>query len=318
MRVTTGLGAMGTTSAPSVGGVPGRTATQLEPGSSAPGRWSGTADGLRRSRSGRGQQWTAMSELDWEELDRRHALRYEIDQSEHHDHLDQDDDQDDYAPGRYETGRYDDQYRGTRQWSDREQFASSDDGSGRLRSRAGAAPVSLRPPRRPLSSADPSAVQPLDRASSLPTGDDPTPLFTATEYVAIGDSPLYQFVADFIAIGDQLLSQESGLPALDLSIDTRLYHEVTEALSAPVVAQPSPAGPAPVEMPAAVVVPTPVVASAAVVEPAPVPGPLAAVVVPAVEFSEGRHRDGWRVAGHRPAVESGRRSAGRAPRHRAA
>jgi hypothetical protein len=253
-----------------------------------------------------------MSELDWEELDRRHALRYEIDQSADLHRLDQDDDRDDYAPGRYETGRYDDQYRGTRQWSDREQFASSDDGSGRLRGRAGSPPVSLRPPRRPISSTEPSAGPAPDRTSSLPTGDDPTPLFTATEYVAIGDSPLYQFVADFIAIGDQLLNQESRLASLDVSIDTRLYHEVTEALSAPVVAQP------PVVAPAALVAPTPVIAPSAVVEPAPVPGPVAAVIVPALEFSGGRHRDGWRVAGHRPAVESGRRSAGRTPRHRAA
>src|SRR5689334_5836239 len=136
MRVTTGLGAMGTSSAPPVGGVPGRTATPPEPGSSAPGRWSGTADGLRRSRSARARQWTAMNELDWEELDRRHALRYEIDQSDELHRVEQDEDRVDYAPGRYETGRYDDQYRGTRQWSDREQFAASDDGSGRLRGRA--------------------------------------------------------------------------------------------------------------------------------------------------------------------------------------
>jgi hypothetical protein len=123
----------------------------------------------------------------------------------------------------------------------------------------------------------------------LPFAGDPTPLFTATEYVSIGDSPLYQVVAEFIAAGDSLLGQDTAgsLPV---------------AAAAPIAVAPVP--------------PTPVTSTPA--PPARVSAPLASVPPAPDDLPSGRHRDGWRVAGHRSPAESGRRSATRSPRHRAA
>jgi len=298
MRVTTGLGAMDVAVPPAVGRVRGRTATQAAP---LPGpvaeRWSGTAEGARRSRArserGLGPRWSGRDGVDWDEVDRRHALRYETDQDDTAELM-----IGRAAAGRYETGRSpadpdgSDRYRGSRQWSDREQFAAPDDGSRfRPGTHRGSVPVSLRAPRGVASapsSAGSAALYPAEALSTQPVMDDPTPLFTATEYVAIGDSPLYQFVAEFIATGDDLISSVAVAPA-------------------PVA--PTPVRPAPVAPAAALAS----VRSAPVVVRSLAVGPGADA-----DFPGGRHRDGWRVAGHRSAAESGRRSDGRAPRHRAA
>lgn len=301
MRVTTGLGAMGTTVSPSPGAVRARAVTQVGPVApvSGSGRWSGTAEGARRSRvrSERESrpQWSAPDAVDWDELDRRHALRYELDQDDA------------------------ERYRGSRQWSDREQFASDGSSSGRRQSnRTGSAPVSLRPARGRLPAGPPNGGG-MDRssgpvASSLPVGDDPTPLFTATEYVAVGDSPLYQFVAEFIATGDELLGQDVGRIA---AADQQPYRELTESMTSghrsadPVLeALRSPAPVPPISLAPAPV--APIVVRPVAVRPAPVES------MADMDFPGGRHRDGWRVAGHRSSAESGRRSAARTPRHRAA
>jgi hypothetical protein len=184
----------------------------------------------------------------------------------------------------------------------------------------------------------------------VPAGEDPTPLFTATEYVAVGDSPLYQLVAEFIAIGDgpsdqdtrptaldDLLDQDAIWPiALDdlqsrqeltrpiVTDDIRVYREVT-APSVPAV-QPlavpsSRARRAQLRAPQVPPHASPVrVAQPNIqVQPSSVrPSSVRSASVRSAELPSGRHRDGWRVAGHLSGAESARRSAARAPRHRAA
>jgi hypothetical protein len=173
------------------------TETWVQPAVERPAaRWNGTAAQLRRSRppslSVRDQRWSLAEQapIDWDELDRRHAGRYEPEPS----------------PGGYRAS----------QWSDRDEAVYPVERSGPYpgtlpSSRGAAGPVALRAPRSP-DAADAFGPEP---AAALPDGLDPTPLFTATEYVAVGDSPLYQFVAEFIATGDRLLAQEVPPSVLD-------------------------------------------------------------------------------------------------------
>ncbi len=128
-----------------------------------------------------------------------------------------------------------DRYRGTRQWSDRS--GSDHDRSGPWIERPAA--LYATPPRRPAGFASPprsgglalpmSAPAPIApaRAPRTPASDtgDPTPLFTATEYVAIGDSPLYRVVAELIAVGD-------GGPTTEVPEPPALSTVVTETPTA--------------------------------------------------------------------------------------
>jgi hypothetical protein len=237
----------------------------------------------------------------------------------------------------------------------------------------------------------------LPAGAPIEDGSDPTPLFTATEYVAVGDSPLYQFVAEYIAEGDlpaaqgDLLGVEGDLLAGEssesLALEDVASSEATTAeyalpeyevpeyegteypvsqYSVPQFAVPDWAVPD-------WAVPGLAVAEASIpavpetemtTDSVAVPGvdelldPLewaapdvevdayetaayeadaydvAAYDAPTVEMGlesfvevpeaseenleSGKHCDGWRVAGHRPSVDAGRRSAERSPRHRAA
>jgi hypothetical protein len=336
MRVTTGLGATGTPASPPIGRA--RAVTDVGPvvpGSGA-GGWNGTAEEIRRSRPGsergtsprrsvrdvmdrdvmdrdvmdrgvmdRGEidrDEVDRDSIHRDEVDRRHALRYEVDQDDA------------------------DRYRGSRQWSDREQFAAErgNDGPGvPPRNLRGSAPVSLRRPRERRPAARPDVHAETDPAREpltplLPVGEDPTPLFTATEYVAVGDSPLFQFVAEFIAIGDDLLGRDVGRI---IAADARAHRQPAEPMVSgrrsadPLLDQPRPSAvPAPV---AVLPVATPV-AVAPIVRRVPAVRSAPVEAMTDADFPGGRHRDGWRVAGHRSAIDSGRRSAVRGPRHRAA
>jgi hypothetical protein len=227
----------------------------------------------------------------------------------------------------------------------------------------------------------------LPAGAPIEDGSDPTPLFTATEYVAVGDSPLYQFVAEYIAEGDlpaaqgDLLGVEGDLLAGESSESLELEgvasseaavaeYEVAEypvsqysvpEFAVPEFALPDLAVPGVAFTEASIpAVPETEMTTDSVA----VPGvdelldPLewaapdvevdayetaayeadaydvAAYDAPTVEMGlesfvevpeaseenleSGKHCDGWRVAGHRPSVDAGRRSAERSPRHRAA
>jgi len=254
MRVTTGLGAEITAlpSATAVGGPTDRLAIPANPRPlPGPVRWRGTADGAGRSRSRSGfdqsrsdRQWSDRDESDQQ----LHALRQEADR---------------YGSERTGTGRY----RGSREWSDRDRFTSSS-------SRGFPPPLRLRAPRAPV-----TPVPEPAETSLFDPDVDPTPLFTATEYVAIGDSPLYQFVAEFIGVGDGLLVTELAEPVAP--VGPRAEFEVAE--------EKVPADEAELDSP-----------------------------VEGSDLGGGKHRDGWRVAGHQPSVDGSPRSARRSPRHRAA
>lgn len=293
MRVTLGLGATTTAVPPSaaVGGATYPQAIQVNPRPlPGPGRWVGTAEGARRSRSHSGVAPPG-SDRHWS-------------------------DRDDVDPG---SGRADsartvvrsgsarpeaDRYRGSRQWSDRDgtDRDRNDEWIARPGALYGTPPItrgSFPPPLRlrapgarvtPALSARP--VIPARAPSAVPAGapigddSDPTPLFTATEYVAVGDSPLYQYVAELIAVGD-------ALPGTG----------VTEP-------------PAPVNPPVDSMVPAAPVPSAAA--PHFQASDLQGSVQPSSDLDGGKHRDEWRVAGQRSAIDGSRRSNRRSPRHRAA
>jgi len=359
MRVTTGLGDTGgdTPRSPAVGAAPHRSVFQGDP-LPGPARWAGTAEGVRRSvaasRAGRSDlQWSDQDDVHWDEVDRKHALRYEAEQDEtvrSGTHGARADRADRLGADRAAGDRYgSDRYRGSsRQWSDRDWSTSSTDRPGAFpttmpRSRGGSAgPVSLRAPRVPAvpplspASLSPRSTDPVvpTRAARLaagplpalvPVGEDPTPLFTATEYVAAGESPLYQLVAEFIAIGDSLPDQDVTQPiVID---DSRVYREAAEPSEPAVQPVAVPVSPVRRSQLRAPQVLTPEVQASQVraaepylrAQPSSVrPTSMQPSSVRSAELPSGRHRDGWRVAGHLSAAESGRRSAARAPRHRAA
>jgi hypothetical protein len=203
MRVTSGLGAVTTDVSPSVAvdrptyPSPAQAGPRPLPG---PGRWIGTAASLRRTTDYPGVD---EDEVMWSPDDRQQMLRSmaarEFDREADRHGIDR-------------SAR--DLYRGTRQWSDRE--ASDRNRSGPWANRPGGPVGPVGPiPRGPGGFAGPRRslpVPPLDAvnhaAATMPRGmpvldgSDPTPLYTATEYVAVGDSPLYQVVAQLIAVGD--------------------------------------------------------------------------------------------------------------------
>ncbi|HST81087.1 MAG TPA: hypothetical protein VLL08_05075 [Kineosporiaceae bacterium] len=342
MRVTSGLGAVTTDVSPPVAaGRPSylsapQTGPRPLPG---PGRWTGTAASLRRTTDYPGAE---EDEVTWPQDDRQQMLRSMADrEADHHG------------------------YRGTRQWSDRETSDRNRSGPWAGHPGGPVGPVGPIPrgpggfagPRRGLSGLPTDAVghAPATMPRGMPVLDDsdPTPLYTATEYVAVGDSPLYQVVAELIAVGDGGQSG-AGAPVDPMPMEvvgSAGYPEVAggagpaeaselnwEDLERPIRRRRTDRASAAVSpgsflstappLPTAVSLPT---ASIPTVTPLPTVSIPIATPLPAVPprssdldsfevqgpYSEGgKHRDELRLAGHRSAFDDGRRSPRRSPRHR--
>lgn len=308
MRVTLGLGATTTAVPPSaaVGGARYPQAIQANPRPlPGPSRWVGTAEGARRSRprpgvdpSGNHRQWS-----DRDDVEPGAARRPETDRpGVGSDRPGVGRPAADHRPGSDHRQQSDpsgsDRYRGSRQWSDRD--ASDRDRNDEWIARPGALygtrpttrassppPLRLRAPGVRVTPVVPARpVIPTRAPSVVPAGmpisddSDPTPLFTATEFVAVGDSPLYQYVAELIAVGEALPSTDG-----------------TES-------------PAPVNPPGVGLAPE--------TRPSGLPRSQMQGTAAQDSVDGGKHRDERRVAGHRSAVDGSHRSRGRSPRHRAA